>query len=48
MRTGARIASRHTIASLEPLPTSLMPEHLLRALTAEQVADPFAYLATLR
>jgi putative heme-binding domain-containing protein len=37
-----------TIESLEPLPTSLMPEHLLRALTAEQVADLLAYLATLR
>jgi putative heme-binding domain-containing protein len=37
-----------TIEELEPLPTSLMPEQLLRDLTAEQAADLLAYLESLR
>jgi putative heme-binding domain-containing protein len=36
------------IEELEPLPTSLMPEHLLRDLTAGQAADLLAYLQSLR
>ncbi len=36
------------IDALEPLPTSLMPEHLLRDLTAGQAADLLAYLETLK
>ena len=37
-----------TIDELDPLPTSLMPEHLLRDLTAAQAADLLAYLESLR
>ena len=37
-----------TIEKLEPLPTSLMPEHLLRDLTAGQAADLLTYLQSLR
>jgi len=37
-----------TIDQLDPLPTSLMPEHLLRELTAAQAADLLAYLESLR
>ena len=37
-----------TIDTLGPLPTSLMPEHLLRDLTAGQAADLLAYLQMLR
>jgi putative heme-binding domain-containing protein len=37
-----------TIEELEPLPTSLMPEHLLRDLTAGQAADLLAYVQSLR
>jgi putative heme-binding domain-containing protein len=37
-----------TIDELDPLPTSLMPEHLLRDLTAQQAADLLAYLQSLR
>ena len=37
-----------TIDELEPLPTSLMPEQLLRDLSAEQAADLLAYLESLR
>jgi putative heme-binding domain-containing protein len=37
-----------TIDTLDPLPTSLMPEHLLRDLTAGQAADLLAYLQSLR
>ena len=37
-----------TIDTLDPLPTSLMPEHLLRDLTARQAADLLAYLQMLR
>ncbi len=37
-----------TIDELEPLPTSLMPEHLLRDLSAGQAADLLAYLESLR
>jgi putative heme-binding domain-containing protein len=36
------------IEQLEPLPTSLMPEQLLRDLTAQQAADLLAYLESLR
>jgi len=36
------------IEELEPLPTSLMPEHLLRDLTAGQAADLLTYLQSLR
>lgn len=37
-----------TIETLDPLPTSLMPEHLLRDLTPGQAADLLAYLGSLR
>jgi putative heme-binding domain-containing protein len=37
-----------TIDTLDPLPTSLMPEHLLRDLTPGQAADLLAYLESLR
>ena len=37
-----------TIDELESLPTSLMPEQLLRDLTAGQAADLLAYLGSLR
>jgi putative heme-binding domain-containing protein len=37
-----------TIDELEPLPTSLMPEQLLRDLSAGQAADLLAYLESLR
>jgi len=37
-----------TIEHLEPLPTSLMPEQLLRDLTPRQAADLLAYLESLR
>jgi putative heme-binding domain-containing protein len=37
-----------TVDELEPLPTSLMPEQLLRDLTADQAADLIAYLESLR
>jgi len=37
-----------TIDELEALPTSLMPEQLLRDLTAGQAADLLAYLESLR
>ena len=37
-----------TIDELEPLPTSLMPEQLLRDLSTEQAADLLAYLESLR
>ncbi len=36
-----------TIDTLDPLPTSLMPEHLLRDLTVGQAADLLAYLQSL-
>ena len=37
-----------SIDELEPLSTSLMPEQLLRDLTAGQAADLLSYLETLR
>jgi putative heme-binding domain-containing protein len=37
-----------SIEELEALPTSLMPEQLLRDLTAQQAADLVAYLESLR
>jgi len=37
-----------TIEVLEQLPSSLMPEQLLRDLTAGQAADLLAYLEALR
>ncbi|MEX0689174.1 MAG: PQQ-dependent sugar dehydrogenase [Pirellulales bacterium] len=37
-----------TIEQLEPLPTSLMPEQLLRDLTIQEAADLFGYLESLR
>ena len=37
-----------TFDELEPLPTSLMPEQLLRDLSAGQAADLLAYLESLR
>jgi len=37
-----------SIEELEPLPTSLMPEQLLRDLTAGQAADLLSYLEALR
>jgi putative heme-binding domain-containing protein len=37
-----------TVEELSPLPTSLMPEQLLRDLTAQQAADLLAYLQSLR
>jgi putative heme-binding domain-containing protein len=37
-----------SIEDLEALPTSLMPEQLLRDLTARQAADLLAYLQSLR
>jgi putative heme-binding domain-containing protein len=37
-----------SVEELEALPTSLMPEQLLRDLTAQQAADLLAYLESLR
>ncbi len=37
-----------TVEELSPLPTSLMPENLLRDLSAQQAADLVAYLQSLR
>jgi putative heme-binding domain-containing protein len=37
-----------TVEELKALPTSLMPEQLLRDLTARQAADLLAYLEALR
>jgi len=40
--------SANRVASLVPQRTSLMPELLLRDVTAEQAADLLAFLASLR
>ena len=37
-----------TLDEIVPLPTSLMPEQLLRDLSAEQAADLLSYLESLR
>jgi putative heme-binding domain-containing protein len=49
LATGQSITLRAAdLKSLKPLPTSLMPEGLLQSLTAAEVADLLAYLASMK
>jgi len=47
-RNKRTVLAAETIEVLEQLPSSLMPEQLLRDLTAGQAADLLAYLEALR
>jgi putative heme-binding domain-containing protein len=49
LATGQSITLRAAdLKSLKPLPTSLMPEGLLQAMTAAEIADLLAYLASMK
>lgn len=49
LATGQSITLRSAdMKSLKPLPTSLMPEGLLQAMTASEIADLLAYLGSLK
>jgi putative heme-binding domain-containing protein len=49
LATGQSLTLRAAeLKSLRPLPSSLMPEGLLQAMTAAEIADLLAYLASLK